>query len=298
MKRILWIAGRLIDTQARREKRIRAYARHRTAFVHTAARGLKFRLEPDELVDRYIYIDGIYEKRFLHFVRKLFKGKRVALDVGANIGNHTIYLADAFETIHSFEPNPSAFHRLNDNIALNRLTNVQVHPFGLSDRDAALPFQSGPTDNLGAGGFVRDGRSSDDGVTLLTVRRGDDVIDDLKLDRIDFIKIDVEGHEPAVFAGLARAITRYRPVIAFEFHGQDAAPGDWRRIADHLPGYVLVEAEHAPPAASLWAKLRWNYRHAGWPMLRRFVEPEPRTYENIVAFPSEEMLAWAEREPR
>lgn len=265
---------------------VSAFSSELSGGLHVA-RGYLFRLVPGQYVDRHIFIEGLYERRFLELIRKCFHGG-IAIDIGANIGNHTIFLSATFTQIHCFEPNPVALERLKDHISLNRITNVSVHSFGLSDRDMQLPFHQNNDGNLGASGFVE---REDDCTLYLEVRRGDEYIDGLGLQRIDFMKVDVEGHEPAVLLGLRRTISRFRPVLAFEFHSHMASSGDFATISKCMPGYIFAEARHAPADASLMDKLRWNYAHQGVPILNRVITPEPRTYENILAFPDEETFA-------
>ena len=95
-------------TWASRAPRARAWdCRSRAAFWHRGVKGLEFELQPGQHIDYYIYTSGAFEKRFLYLVDALLPEKRTALDVGANIGNHTLFFAGIFNTVHAFEPNPS-----------------------------------------------------------------------------------------------------------------------------------------------------------------------------------------------
>jgi FkbM family methyltransferase len=213
----------------------------------------------------------------------------VALDIGANIGNHAISLAKSFAVIHAFEPNPSVLARMRRNIGLNNIKNIETHGVGLGKADAQLPFKENLDGNLGASGFLKPGEIVDDKARMLhlDVAQADRFLGGLKLDRLDFVKIDVEGWEPDVFEGLTTTVARFRPIIAFEFHGGSAPVGDFQRIVATLPGYVIAEARYAPADASLLNKIAWNTVHKGKPTFEIFQTPEARTYENIFAFPDD-----------
>jgi hypothetical protein len=88
-----------------------------------------------------------------------------------------------------------------------------VHPFGLGDKDQTV------TMNLSSGGSLIGSMMRDfhEGKQIqVQVRSGDAVLRDLGLSPPHVIKIDVEGYEPSVFAGLAETITKHRPIMAFE----------------------------------------------------------------------------------
>ena len=274
--------------QPRRE---RAWARKTEPFAYTNHLGNVFTLYPSEYVDRHIFHDGIYERRFLDLLRSHFPGSSIALDIGANIGNHAIYLAKTFARIHAFEPNPTAFARLRANVEANGLgSKIALHEIGLGEKDERVLFGENVVGNLGESGFIKDASAVDSrfSVKELEIARADTFIDALALPHLEFIKIDVEGWEPSVFAGLRGTIAKYRPIVAFEFHGQSVADGDFDRIMANLPGYLLAEAVHAPHDSPLIDKLKWNFTRQGKPKLAPVTVPESRTYENLLAFPDSE----------
>lgn len=264
--------------------RRRRYDRRSTPFTMRTRDGLTFQLDPHETVDRHIAADGIYERRFLTFIRQVLPTDAVVLDVGANIGNHALFLKDRCREIHCFEPNPRALARLDANIALNRAANIRVHRYGLGNADRSQAFYHDRSGNLGGSRFVHDAR---EGADCLPVRRGDTAVAALGLDRIDFIKIDVEGFEPIVFAGLQDTIGKSRPLIAFEHHAREAGREAYDAILDCLPGYGIFELTYAPVGSGLLRRLLWHFAHAGQPELTPVSEPEARSYGNLLAIPSE-----------
>ena len=146
-----------------------------------------------------------------------------AIDIGSNIGNHALYFTTRLRAarVVVVEPNPLALAPLVANVVINGLGDVidmGALGVGLSDRSAGGYFMGRHDRNLGATKMKPEGGD-------LQVHRGDDLFAD---ERPDLIKIDVEGMEMQVLAGLSETIARNRPVILIEVDGQnDAAFAEW-----------------------------------------------------------------------
>ncbi len=160
-----------------------------------------------------------YEAEELELIARYFTGGTY-VDVGANVGNHAVYLGALLgaERMHVFEPNPRAARVLEVNIALNNLAGItQLHTAALSD-EAGEAAMAGMTNNLGAARISADGDS--DPVQLLC---GDTVLGD---EVVHFIKIDVEGHELNVLRGLERVLREQRPTLFVEVEDSNRAAFD------------------------------------------------------------------------
>ncbi len=137
--------------------------------------------------------------------------RRTAVDVGANIGVFSYFLARRCPRVVAYEPNPLVAERLR----LAAADNVEVVRRGLSDRSGratlSVPIIEGrQVHGLGRVATNGDGR----GAMLFEVELGR--LDDEPLTDVGFIKIDVEGHEESVVRGGERLIRRDRPVILVE----------------------------------------------------------------------------------
>ena len=137
----------------------------------------------------------------------------VVLDIGANIGNHSVYWSkySKADVIHGFEPVPQTFSILERNIALNGLEGkVSCHNFGLgkeSSRGSIAQFDEG---NIGGTKIAADSEGT------LTIRSLDEWAGTQNLDRVDFVKIDVEGFEIFVIEGGLETLKRFQPDIFIE----------------------------------------------------------------------------------
>jgi FkbM family methyltransferase len=186
--------------------------------------GLCWALDLREAIDLTIYLAGAFERRTLAVCRRAIRPGGTVLDIGANIGSHTLPLAawvGAAGRVLACEPTAFAFRKLNANIRLNPMLAPRITPVQSalvarsSDRVPDRLYSSWP---LGAAGVPvhakHEGRlEATDGATATTL---DDLVAQQKCDRIVLIKMDVDGHEPAVLQGAGRTLARDRPTIVME----------------------------------------------------------------------------------
>jgi FkbM family methyltransferase len=133
-----------------------------------------------------------------------------ALDIGANIGNHTIYFSDYFSSVYSFEPNPQTF----DLLSFNLKTVDNCFPFNVGLGDAAGIFELYENKgNMGASSIKHD-YDVGSGRVKIQVKKLDDI--EAELGNVSFIKLDVEGFEYNVIRGGLSLIRRHRPIIVLE----------------------------------------------------------------------------------
>lgn len=205
--------------------------------------GLRYRGLPGNLVDNHVYYLGIYESSTLEFMRRCVDripeiSKKTFLYVGANTGLFTLLGSRMFSECYSFEPYPPVFARLETHVAINNLKNVRLFPFGLGSSEVDLPFTPPRNDNLGVGSFV--GAENNGEQLLLRVQTGDSLLRNYPTE-IGLVKIDVEGFEPHVLAGLQATIRKYQPIIIMELtRDTKAAFGSLERMTESFPqGYAI-----------------------------------------------------------
>ena len=134
------------------------------------------------------------------------------IDVGANIGLSTILMARVARTVFAFEASPKNATFLRRNLQLNGIENVRVFGNALSHEPGSVRIHEA---DFGAGSHVVPSAHLAAG-ELPTVEIACLTLDSLSLPTIDFIKIDVEGHEPNVLAGARALLRRDAPLIYTE----------------------------------------------------------------------------------
>ncbi len=145
-------------------------------------------------------------------------------DVGANIGLYSLGLAALAPRgrIFAFEPSPGSVDFLRTNLRRNRADNVKVFATALGDRDGTISFHEVPF--FTAGSFTADEgawlRSDAVGSTLVQVpcTTLDAFVEDHAVERLDVLKIDVEGAELAVLDGATATLAAHRPTVVMEFN--------------------------------------------------------------------------------
>lgn len=179
----------------------------------------------DNLIDIQVYLYGAYEKPVLFAMRDVLKAKRpdggVAVDVGANVGTHTLFLSRHAQTVHAIEPWPTILGRLEKTLADNKVANVVVHPVGFAAETGSMPFSVPPGFNQGWGSFSNTyaGDHYAGGETIdLPLVVADDYLAERGVSRVDLIKIDIEGFEKPALHGFSKALVRDRPAVFFELN--------------------------------------------------------------------------------
>jgi len=173
---------------------------------------------------------GKFEQKELEIFQALLKPNSIMFDVGANIGLYSIIgskLVGAKGKVYSFEPSKINFNRLQNNIEINKIKNVNTDNIGIGDKvDETLilsqNYETGDAEkyiinndtHIKPVGKMQSGILSKEAVQL-------DTLDNFQLnndiERVDFIKIDVEGYEYYVFRGAENILkNNHDIVILFE----------------------------------------------------------------------------------
>jgi FkbM family methyltransferase len=166
---------------------------------------------PEDVIQKSHAKGVFYEPEELAIIGQWFRPGSVFCDIGANIGNHSIFALKILNASRAvlFEPNPVAIEVLRSNIHLNGLrkqVDLTFLGLGLSDSAADGLSIKAPRGNLGAGRIVPGGGE------VKTIP-GDDALADRQ---VDFIKMDIEGMELRALSGLSRTISRCRPTMFIE----------------------------------------------------------------------------------
>lgn len=168
-------------------------------------------LLPDDHISDHIRRSGQpYEATLVAIVRELTRPGSTILDVGANLGNHTIYWAKAGRRVIAFEPNPETRSALAESVRLNGLEErVDICPVALGSAREAGTLRAFLEHNKGA-------------IAVEPATAGEVQIirlDDLNVSKFSVMKIDVEGAEGSVITGARETIRRIRPIIIAEARG-------------------------------------------------------------------------------
>lgn len=174
-------------------------------------------------IQRNHRLGRFYEQKELRLIGRWFPKGGVFVDIGANVGNHSLYVARFLQpaAVIPFEPNPLAFNLLRANVHLNGFTDqfdLRHLGLGVSSKPASGYAMQKRTKNLG-GAKMLEGKGD------IEVRPGDDMLRGVAP---SMIKIDVEGMEMDVLSGLEATVATHKPTIMVEVDDKNAeAFSDW-----------------------------------------------------------------------
>jgi FkbM family methyltransferase len=198
--------------------------------------GFTMALNPRDLVPLMLLRTGEWQPEVWDALAASLSQDSVLLDVGAHIGIFTLKGARQVGSqgrVIAFEPNPETAALLRENISANHLENVTVEEIACTDKPQLLTLFAAPTNNTGASSLSRANAAYGASPRPFQVRGRpiDDVIRELQLDRVDAMKIDVEGAELQVLQGAQETLKRFHPRIVVEIVPSQLAsfgstPGD------------------------------------------------------------------------
>jgi len=167
----------------------------------------------DTVIGQSLELYGEWAAEELKLLQAFIRPADVAIDVGANVGIHTVRFAQLVGqtgVVYAFEPQRLIFQKLCATISLNDLENVFVFPYGLGDTNQNITVNSIYSGNLG--NFSIEAQQVQQGDAIIEIK----TLDSFGLNRCNLIKIDVEGMEESVLAGAWQTIARHRPILYLE----------------------------------------------------------------------------------
>jgi len=191
--------------------------------VVTTRGGIKFDLDLSQGIDFAIYLGNIYERHTRAALRKLVSAGDLVLDIGANIGAHTLHLAQLVGPngrVLAFEPTDYALHKLRRNLELNPQLASRVTAYHCfltaSDADQVPPaiYSSWPLaqePGLHAKHFGREMKTN-----AAQARSLDSIQAELAGQNVRLVKLDVDGFECEVLRGATSLLRYVRPIFVME----------------------------------------------------------------------------------
>jgi FkbM family methyltransferase len=181
---------------------------------------------PDDASWFSIYFDGNFETGTLELMKKVVRKDDVILDIGANLGWYTAHLSKLMDIqhCHAFEPVPEIFNKLKKHCEINGVNpKVSLHQCALGDKNGTIELHTFPDLPHGHSSISTLGKTNyvTSHAPMFTL---DGFINEHKLDKIDFIKMDVEGAEALVLSGAEQLLKRENaPIWVIELNIETAA---------------------------------------------------------------------------
>jgi len=174
--------------------------------------GIRYSLDLRKLIDREILFGG-WEQNTINFIDKNLIPNNTVIEVGANIGAHTLIMAKKVGSngrIVAIEPTSYALSKLRNNIELNNFSqNITVIDSLISDDEIELNNVEINSD------WGTDGRQSPEKVSKTTTTI-DSLVSSLSITGIDLLKVDVDGFDYKVLKGSVNSLKNFRPIVFCE----------------------------------------------------------------------------------
>jgi FkbM family methyltransferase len=207
-----------------------------------------------DYISSCIIINGAYEKRELEDLSLKLKNKfkkKILLDIGAHIGNHSIFLSSYFNKVFSFEPNKFTYKFLKFNKEFKK--NIFTFNYGAANVNRNM-IMSHNANNLGANKIIDKKLTSPISSGIYSFKNKDynmaifkrfDDLKFLKKERIGAIKLDLENYEIEALLGMKNLIIKNKPVIIFEnsFNNNDKKIYDFLMNIGYNYLYLLKKPE-------------------------------------------------------
>ncbi|NKB31884.1 MAG: FkbM family methyltransferase [Pseudomonadales bacterium] len=264
--------------------------------------GLSYEGNLNNSIEANILFYGAFEKPLLYFLRDTWLNlsadnavgqKQAFVDIGANIGQHSLFMSNYADRVFAFEPFSAVSSKLKRHISLNTIDNIQLEETALSDQSEALEFYAPTGRNQGIGSFDASTATKGNVATSnLNLIRGDEFFSDQTQYSLDLIKIDVEGFEKKVIAGLQNTLRSQRPVVVCEIrYGQELSFSGLDDLLALLPeDYELRRFDTRNPDGSKAKKRGSKAKHSGFYRIVPFSGWRESGQDDVIAVPTEKKL--------
>ncbi len=179
---------------------------------------IKYKLDLNEVIDFAIYKQGKWEKYTHKFLETFIKKNDIVLEIGANIGAHTLTIAKIIGEkglVHAFEPSEYAHKKLKKNIELNPSlqTNIILNKKLVSNSKKIILNNQIRSSWLRDKNKLKKQEKLNSNLEIISI---DEYVKRNNLKKISMIKIDVDGYDFKVLSGSINTIKKFKPIIFIE----------------------------------------------------------------------------------
>ena len=213
----------------RRQKQIAIAKKEKRTFISYIPQiHSRMLIDPDSFLSSRVFVNRSYEPDLVHYLKRVLRPGMICVDAGANVGYLSMLMAKKvgrMGRVVSFEPTQRSFAALCRNIQLNGLTNVTGEQVALSDHNGTLEFHEGPLDydvyNSAGNISHPSALSVTFKSTIVPCMTLDSYLNANNIEKVDLIKIDVEGGELSALKGMEETLERNpQALLIIEFADQ------------------------------------------------------------------------------
>ena len=213
------------DEYARRKEADEQSKKNKT-YIFKGFDDILYEIHSESSIDYQIAKNGIYDRYVGDKLKEHIKSDGTILDIGANVGGLSLPFAKKYVPlgkVYAFEPNMNVINQLKKNIEINGLKNIIIVPVALQENPSIQEINFNIRQQ-NEEGRINNGISTIQENPFFNLKKQnvkcttvDKFVDDEKIQKIEFIKIDVEGSEYRVLEGASNTIQRDLPIVVYEF---------------------------------------------------------------------------------
>jgi FkbM family methyltransferase len=247
------LVARILKGKTSFKKAIPPFYFYERGTIRYAQRGgINYALDISCLIDHAIYYCNTTQLSS-EILFKLVRPNFIVVDIGANIGYTTLNFARICNngSVYCFEPDSDNYRKLQENIGRNNFPNVNALQIAVGSTSESKTLSKIEKHNPGANRILPTDTHANYDSERVTVRTLDEVANELSIQKIDLIKIDVEGFELFVLKGALHVISKHHPILFVELsevnlkaHGISTA--DLVGFIEKL-GYEIKDAQTMRP---------------------------------------------------
>ncbi|HIP32662.1 MAG TPA: FkbM family methyltransferase [Crocinitomicaceae bacterium] len=219
-----YLLGMVFVRLARKQKEKKVVSKRELVQIHNFMGSIKMEVDKNSYMGGTIYWCGFHHLSDLLYLRSFLKEDMTFVDVGANQGEFTLFAAKKLSKgkVIAFEPTPYQLGLLKKNILLNDFQNVDVNEYGLLDKEGEFNIYTTYETELHSGQheglssiFKSETRQEVEATVQLKVF-DEEYFD--SLERLDFVKIDIEGAELPAMRGMVKTLKKFKPQLLIEMN--------------------------------------------------------------------------------
>ena len=179
-------------------------------------------MKGDPGISQELQTFGTHEPLSTKLISDLLKKGMTCLDIGANIGYYVLLESKIVGNegeIIAIEPSPPNYNCIKENLELENTSNVKAYNFAAGDTEGEIRFFVNKRSN-GCKVLLENEKPPNRPGTIIKVpvRKMDIFLNELKIKKIDFVRMDVEGYELNIFEGMENVIKKSKPIVQLEVH--------------------------------------------------------------------------------
>lgn len=182
--------------------------------------GFNMKLIPDdEGISKELKVFKNHEPLVTNLLNNILKPNMTCIDIGGNIGYYVLQERNIIGKngkIITFEPSPRNFDFLNENLKRNNISNVEAFNFAIGGMTGQKKFLLTQASNSSR--IVNDLYNDDSKTILVKMMTLDEFFSHHDVEKIDFLRMDIEGSEFDAYNGMRRTIEEFRPLLLIEIH--------------------------------------------------------------------------------